>query len=282
MAEWWVRGKPFAGRGHAPKLMAVLNVTPDSFSDGGSFVAIEAAVDHALRLEDQGADLIDIGGESSRPGATPVPLDEERRRVLPVLEALEGRLSVPISIDTMKPELARAAIERGASILNDIGGLRDPAMLELAVSTGTSVVIMHMAGTPQTMQLDPVYDDVVEAVLGYLAAQVSTAEAAGLARTKIALDPGIGFGKTAAHNVAILRDLERFDTLGCSILVGLSRKRFIGAVTGRPIDDRLIGSVVASLASVYHGAAVVRVHEPGPMLDSIRIWDTLVGWSERS
>jgi len=281
MGDWWIRGKPFAGPGPGPRIMAILNVTPDSFSDGGSYETVAAAVDQAFRLVDQGADMIDIGGESSRPGALPISLDEERRRVLPVLDALAGRLSVPISIDTMKPPLAREAVERGATVLNDIGGLRDPAMLDVAVATGASVVIMHMAGTPETMQNEPVYEDVVGSVLAYLAGQVDRAVEAGVPRSQIAIDPGIGFGKTAAHNVTILRELGRFATLGCAVLVGVSRKRFIGKVTGRSLDDRLIGSVVASLASLHQGAAVVRVHEPAPMLDAIRVWETLVGWPER-
>jgi dihydropteroate synthase len=280
MSEWWVRGEPFAGRGQPPRIMGVVNVTPDSFSDGGSFETTEAAVAQALRLEDEGADLIDIGGESSRPGADPVPLDEERRRVLPVLEALAGRLAVPVSIDTMKPHVAREALARGATIVNDIGGLREPGMVEIAVEAGASVVVMHMAGTPQTMQVEPHYSNVVDEVRAYLAAQVARAEDAGLPRRRIAIDPGIGFGKTNTHSLELLRELPRFASVGCVTVVGLSRKGLVGKLTGRPIEQRVTGSVVGSLAALVQGARVVRVHDVGAMRDAIRVWDAVISWTE--
>jgi dihydropteroate synthase len=281
MSEWWVRGERFAGPGLPRKIMGVVNVTPDSFSDGGRFQAREAAIAQALRLEDEGADLIDIGGESSRPGASPVALEEERRRVLPVLEALNGRLAVPLSIDTMKPEIARDALAAGAAVVNDIGGLRDPRMIETAVETKASVILMHMAGTPQTMHLEPHYTDVVGEVRTYLGSQVDRSEAAGIPRTRIAIDPGIGFGKTNGHSLALLRELPQFASVGCVMVVGLSRKGLIGKLTGRPIDQRFTGSVVGSLAALVLGAQVVRVHDVAAMRDAIRVWDAVVGWTER-
>ena len=263
----------------APKVMGVVNITPDSFSDGIRLATLADALAHARRLVAEGADLLDIGGESTRPGSDPVSLDEELRRVLPVVEAVAAELDVPVSVDTTKAEVARRAIAAGASIINDITGLTgDPVMARVAADTGAGVVIMHMAGTPRTMQKNPCYADVVAEVHAFLARRVDAAEAAGIPRTRIALDPGIGFGKTIDHNLQLLRNLGRFASLGCAVLIGTSRKRFLGTITGRPVDERATASVVSSLAAALAGANVVRVHDVGPMVDAIKVWSALVGW----
>jgi dihydropteroate synthase len=256
--------------------MGILNLTPDSFSDGGQFLNADHAVEHALQLVDEGADLLDVGGESSRPGAAAVSLEEERRRVLPTLERLLGRTNVPVSIDTVKPALAREALAMGVAVVNDIGGLRDPEMLAVVSACQAGVVLMHMAGTPQNMQLDPQYDDVVREVREALASRIDAAIAAGIERRRIAIDPGIGFGKRSVHNRALLRNLEQFQTLGCAVLIGTSRKSFLGAITNRPVGDRTTSSVVSSLAAIERGAQVVRVHDVGPMVDGIRVWNELM------
>jgi dihydropteroate synthase len=280
MSVWEARGRLVVA-GRVPRVMGIVNVTPDSFSDGGRFHAVDEAIGHALRLVDEGADLLDIGGESSRPGAEPVPLDEELRRVLPVVEAVARRVSVPISIDTTKAEVARRALEAGAAIVNDIQALGGaPELPRLAAETGAGVVLMHMAGTPRTMQKDPHYDDVVGEVVAFLEARVAAAEAAGIPRTRIAVDPGIGFGKTGAHNLVILRNLDRFATLGCAILVGTSRKRFLGTLTGRSPAERAVATVASSLAAVVRGASVVRVHDVAAMVDAIKVWSAIEGWDE--
>jgi dihydropteroate synthase len=263
-----------------PRVMGIVNVTPDSFSDRGRTSTAEAAIAHALRLVDEGADLLDIGGESSRPGAATVALEEELRRVAAVVEAVAARVSVPISVDTTKAEVARQALAAGASIVNDINALGDPAMAEAAAETRAGVVLMHMAGTPRTMQVDPRYDDVVADVRGVLANRVAAAEALGIPRARIAVDPGIGFGKTLEHNLALLRNLDQFATLGCAVLIGTSRKSLLGKLTGRPLAERATASVVSSLAAVLKGASVVRVHDVAEMVDAIRTWTAIVGWDE--
>jgi len=277
MSRWNACGRSILD-GSAPraKIMGVVNVTPDSFSDGGRWGTPELAAEHASRLVNDGADLLDIGGESSRPGSDPVPLDEELRRVIPAVEAIAG-LKVPISVDTTKAEVARLAIRAGASIINDITGLTgDPAMVRVASETGAGVVLMHMAGTPKTMQAEPFYRDVVAEVHNYLAIRIEALETAGIPRDRIAIDPGIGFGKTFEHNLELLRNLRRFATLGCAILVGTSRKRFLGTITGRGVDERLIASVVSSLAAAEHGADVVRVHDVAAMSDAIKVWEAMI------
>jgi dihydropteroate synthase len=258
--------------------MGVVNVTPDSFSDGGRWPSAQDASAHAVRLAEQGADLLDVGGESSRPGAEPVSAEEERRRVIPAIEAIVAGTSRPVSVDTAKPEVARAALEAGASVVNDIGGLRDPAMARVLAETDAGLVLMHMAGTPRTMQLRPRYEDVVVEVYDYLARQVDSAGTMGIERGRIAIDPGIGFGKTIEHNLLILRGLRRFANLGCAVLVGTSRKGFLGTITGRPVEDRVSGSVTSSLAALANGADVVRVHDVGPMVDAIKVWGAVQGW----
>ena len=254
-----------------PLIMGVVNVTPDSFSDGGHYLRLDAAVDHARRLIDEGADLLDIGGESTRPGAAAVSLDEERRRVLPVLQALVSA-GVPLSVDTQKPELMREAVAAGAAMINDVNGFEAADALA-AVSAGNSAIcIMHKQGSPQTMQQAPRYGDVVSEVNGYLQTRIAAAEAAGIARQRIVIDPGFGFGKTLEHNLGLLRDLERVAAGGVPVLAGLSRKSMIGALTGREVGDRIFGSVAAALIAAQRGAAILRVHDVAATRDALVVW----------
>lgn len=241
-------------------VMGVLNVTPDSFSDGGRYLDVGSATERGVRMVEEGADLIDVGGESSRPGSGRISEDDELRRVLPVLEALAARVSVPISIDTLKPGVARRCLESGASIVNDIRGLRDPQMLSVAAAAQASVVIMHMRGEPATMQLDTAYGDVVAEVCSFLKAQCERAREAGI--REIAVDPGLGFGKSAGQNFELLARLGEFRALGCPILVGPSRKSFLGSLPSRlAVDERLEGTLAAVATAVINGADVVRVHD---------------------
>ncbi len=256
-----------------PLVMGVVNVTPDSFSDGGHFLRHDAAVAHARRLADEGADLLDIGGESTRPGAPPVSLDEERRRVLPVLQALAG-LGVPLSIDTQKPELMREAAAAGAAMINDVNGFEAPGALDAVAGSGCAICIMHKQGTPQTMQQAPQYDDVVAEVGAYLRSRVEAAQAAGIARESIVVDPGFGFGKTLEHNLALLRGLDRL-ALRVPLLAGLSRKTMIGTLTGREVGDRVSGSVAAALIAAQHGAAILRVHDVAATRDALAVWQAV-------
>jgi dihydropteroate synthase len=263
--------------------MGIVNVTPDSFSDGGLIAGLDDAVRHARGLVSDGADLLDLGGESSRPGSEPIPIEEELRRVIPIGEALVAEAGVPISIDTTKAEVARRALEAGAAIINDISALAaDPEMPRVAVATGAGVVLMHKQGVPRTMQVDPQYEDVVREVYDFLARRVEWAEGRGIPRDRIAIDPGIGFGKTFDHNLEILRNLHRFDTLGCAVLIGTSRKAFLGAITGRGLRERATASAVSSLAACLAGARVVRVHDVAPMVDAIKVWQAVRGWGEAS
>lgn len=257
-------GSPLPGgetvlRWRGPALMGVLNLTPDSFSDGGRLSATAVAVEAGLKLRDQGALLVDVGGESTRPGAAAVSEAEELRRVLPVLERLAAA-GVLLSIDTRKPTVARAALEAGARVINDVGGLRDPRMLELCAESGAPAVIVHMRGEPSTMQQDPRYDDVVSEVREYLFAAAAAAAAAGV--PDVLIDPGIGFGKTTAHNLALLRALPEFTSAGHGVLVGASRKGFLGKLTGNEVPaERLGATVAAHLAAASGGAALLRVHD---------------------
>ena len=257
-----------------PLIMGVVNVTPDSFSDGGHFLPAAAAVAQARRLIDEGADLLDIGGESTRPGAAPVGLDEERRRVLPVLEALADA-GVPLSVDTQKPELMREAAAAGAALLNDVNGFEAPGALEAAVSSSCAVCIMHKQGDPRTMQQSPQYADVLAEVDAYLRRRAAAAEAAGIARERIVIDPGFGFGKTLEHNLALLRDLRRLAGAWLPLLAGLSRKSMIGALTGRPVGERVFGSVAAALLAAQQGAAILRVHDVAATRDALAVWNAL-------
>jgi dihydropteroate synthase len=278
--KWESRGQTIVnGPLAAPKVMGVVNLTPDSFSDGGRFFHQADAVEHVLTLVDQGADLLDLGGESSRPGALPVDVAEELRRVVPVVVALAGRTRCPIAIDTTKAEVARRSIDAGAMIINDISALgADPEMPKVAAETGAAVVLMHMQGSPATMQLNPRYADVVAEVYDFLARRVEWAITRGIPQDRIAVDPGIGFGKTGAHNLEILRNLDRFAKLGCAIVIGTSRKGFLGAITRRPVGERVAATVVSSLAASLRGASVLRVHDVAAMVDAIKVWQAVRGW----
>jgi dihydropteroate synthase len=252
-------------------VMGVLNVTPDSFSDGQRFFEPEAAVEHAFRMEEEGADLIDIGAESTRPGAEPVPLKEELRRILPVLEGLSGSLKVPISIDTYKSEVAEKAIQCGAEIVNDISGLNfDPDLKNLIARYDVAVIIMHMKGNPRNMQQNPQYRDLLGEIRSYFEKGISAAAQAGVSSEKIIVDPGIGFGKTLPHNLEILRGLETFKVLGKPIMVGTSRKSFLGKILNLPVDDRLEGSIAAAAYAVMRGANIVRVHDVAATVRALR------------
>ncbi|MDB5866282.1 MAG: Dihydropteroate synthase [Betaproteobacteria bacterium] len=256
--------------------MGVVNVTPDSFSDGGSFLAHESAIAHAQSLIEEGADILDIGGESTRPGAAAVALEEERRRVLPVVEALAA-CGVPVSIDTRKPELMREAIAAGASLVNDIGGAEGGGVLELIAASGAGVCLMHKQGEPQTMQQSPHYDDVVAEVRDYLAQRVDAAIKAGVASESIVIDPGFGFGKTYEHNLALLAHLGSFEALGVPVLAGLSRKGMLGRITGREPQARVYASVAAALFAAERGASILRVHDVAATRDALAVWWTLSG-----
>lgn len=255
-----------------PLVMGVLNVTPDSFSDGGRYLDPEAAVKHALEMASEGADILDIGAESSRPGAQPVPLAEELRRLIPVVREVCRQVTVPVSVDTTKAAVARAALDAGAAIVNDISACRaDPAMLPTVAEAGAGLVLMHMQGTPQTMQQAPRYRSVVDEVRRFLRARLRAAVRAGVSEEQILLDPGIGFGKNLKHNLALLARLEALRALGRPLLVGVSRKAFIGEVLGRRLDDRLMGTAAAVAAAVSHGAKAVRVHDVRAMRDVVRM-----------
>ena len=254
--------------------MGVVNVTPDSFSDGGKFLDPAAATAHAWRLAEEGADLIDVGGESTRPGARPVSAEEELERVLPVLRAMRDA-PVPVAIDTMKPEVMRVAIAEGASMINDVNALRAPGSAELVAESCLAVCLMHMQGEPRTMQVSPHYDDVVAVVKAYLKARADAALSAGIGRDRIVLDPGFGFGKSIEHNMTLLRDLHALVELGFPVVAGLSRKSSLGAITGRPAAERLAASVAAALLAVERGARIVRVHDVAATRDALAVLKAL-------
>lgn len=258
----------------APKVMGVLNVTPDSFSDGGDFVSAAAAVDHAHRMVEAGAAIIDVGGESTRPGAGAVSQDEELRRVIPIVEALSGAVDVPVSVDTTKPEVMREAVAAGAGLINDVLALREPGALEvMAGLANVPVCLMHMQGTPRTMQQDPGYADVVEDVYGFLRERIEACEAAAIGRERLIVDPGFGFGKRMAHNARLLYKLERFLGLGCPVLIGLSRKSFIGNILELPPKERVSGSVAAAVLAAWKGASIVRAHDVAETEQALRVVD---------
>jgi len=253
--------------------MGIVNVTPDSFSDGGAHDTLDAAVAHGLQLVAEGADLLDIGGESTRPGSAPVPLDEELRRVVPVIEQLARQTDVPISVDTFKPEVMRAAVAAGAGMINDIHALRQEGALAAAAELGVPVVLMHMQGEPGSMQDTPQYDDVVADVHRFLAERMFSAEMAGVAKKNLVIDLGFGFGKTTAHNMTLLARSDRFLELGVPMLAGLSRKRSIGELTGREDPrERVAGSVAAHLIAAQRGARILRVHDVAATVDALRVW----------
>ncbi len=260
----------------SPRVMGIVNVTPDSFSDGGSHDTLEAAVAHGLQLAAEGADILDVGGESTRPGAEPVSIDEELRRVVPVIEQLAQRTTLPISVDTFKPEVMRAAVAAGAGIINDIRALAEPGALQAAAELAVPVVLMHIQGEPRSMQQAPDYDDVVGEVHRFLAERIFAAEMAGIDKRRLVLDPGFGFGKTTAHNLVLLAQLERFAEFGLPLLAGLSRKRSIGELTGREQPrERVAGSVAAHLIAAQRGATILRVHDVAPTVDALKVWQAV-------
>jgi dihydropteroate synthase len=258
--------------GPLPRLMGILNVTPDSFSDGGKFLDARQAIDHGLRLEDEGADLLDIGGESTRPYADPVSTEDELRRIMPVVEGLVGRAAIPLSIDTSKPAVARAALEAGAEIVNDVTALSDPQMRQVVRELQPGLCAMHMRGTPQTMQNEPTYADVVREIGEYLQQRRDQLTADGVAVARVCLDPGIGFGKTTSHNLELLQNCWRFHALGCPLLVGFSRKGLIGKVLGDPDADRLAGGLGVASSLARQGVQILRVHEVAPYRQTLALY----------
>ncbi len=254
-----------------PVVMGILNVTPDSFSDGGAYADIPVAVERALQMVEEGAHLIDVGGESTRPGASPVDAETEIARVVPVIEAVRAECPVTISIDTSKPEVMRAAVGAGAGFINDVRALREPGALEAAVALGVPVCLMHMLGQPRTMQLAPAYQDVVTEIIEFLRNQAEAAENAGLSRANLVFDPGFGFGKTLRHNLQILNSLERFTELGSPVLVGISRKSMIGAIVDQPVEARTSGSIAAAVICALKGASIIRAHDVGPTVEALRV-----------
>jgi dihydropteroate synthase len=254
-----------------PRVMGIVNVTPDSFSDGGQFSQTTKAIDHALKLVEEGADILDIGGESTRPNATPVSLQEELDRVIPVIGALAKQVSIPISIDTYKPQVMQAAIHAGASIVNDVRALQEEGALHVVAKSNVGVCLMHMQGTPQTMQQNPHYNDVVNDVKSFLKARLQASIGAGIRASNILLDPGFGFGKTREHNITLLQYLESFADLGQPLLVGLSRKSVLGQVTGNDVDARLYASIAASVIAAQKGAKILRVHDVKATIEALKV-----------
>ena len=254
-----------------PRVMGILNVTPDSFSDGGKFAVTELAVAHALDLIEQGADILDIGGESTRPNATPVSLQEELSRVIPVIEALTDKISIPISIDSYKPQVMQAAIKAGVSMINDVRALQEDDALKMVANSDVGVCLMHMQGTPQTMQINPQYQNVVIEVTAFLDERLQTCERAGIAKNRLVIDPGFGFGKSNAHNITLIQQLDSFSALGQPLLVGLSRKSVLGQVTGNDVEARLYASVAASVISAMKGAKILRVHDVKATVEALKV-----------
>jgi len=257
--------------------MGILNRTPDSFSDGGIFTDDDTAMRHIERMAKEGADIIDIGGESTRPGSKGVGLTEELKRVVPIIKKAQANMDVPISVDTRRSEVAEAALEAGASMVNDITALRhDAGMKHVVARHRAPVILMHMKGTPETMQARPEYDDVIAEVISYLAGSIEEAKAAGIPEEKIIVDPGIGFGKTAAHNLFIIKELKRFKVFDRPILIGTSRKSFIGGVLKSEVGDRLMGTAASVAAGILNGANMIRVHDVGEMVEVARLTDAII------
>ena len=269
IAGWSMTGRVLALE--RPLIMGIVNVTPDSFSDGGRFLEPSAALEHARRLIDEGADILDIGGESTRPGSAAIPESEEIARVVPVLEALRTS-GVVLSVDTSKPGVMRAALDAGAAIVNDVCALQAPGALDAVAASDCGVVLMHMQGSPRTMQLNPHYTDVVGEVRDFLRGRIAAATARGVTAARIAVDPGFGFGKTVEHNFELLGQLAALTKLGVPVLAGVSRKGMLGAVTGRAVGDRTAASVAATVVAVERGARIVRVHDVAATRDALRVW----------
>jgi dihydropteroate synthase len=254
--------------------MGIVNTTPDSFSDGGLCLDAQSAIQHAFQLHEAGADILDVGGESTRPGAALVPVEEEIRRVVPVIEALV-RQGCVVSVDTKKPEVMRAALEVGALMVNDVMALQEPGALELVAASDAAVCLVHMQGDPQTMQQAPCYASVVEDVLFFLKGRVHACDASGIPRARLLVDPGFGFGKTLQHNLDLLKHLDRLLELGVPVLAGMSRKSMLGQLTGREIDQREFSGLAAHLIAVAHGARVLRVHHVAAMRDALAVWNAV-------
>ncbi|MFO0974745.1 MAG: dihydropteroate synthase [Planctomycetaceae bacterium] len=273
---WTLRSRHLQG-GRLPVLMGILNLTPDSFSDGGLFNTTDQAIAQALKLQSDGAEILDIGGESTRPGATPVSLEDELSRTIPVIKALADKITIPISIDTTKAEVARQALEAGAEIVNDISGLTfDRDMLSVCRDYDAGICLMHIQGTPQTMQQSPTYADVVSEVTEFLQQQVDRCLMAGIAPERICIDPGIGFGKTAEHNLSLLKSIEKLqNSLQRPVLIGHSRKRFLAKILGRPVEEREAGTVGVSIALAEQGTDVLRIHDVRAVKDALVAWDTI-------
>ena len=272
----WRCGEAELTLGERTLVMGIVNVTPDSFSDGGLFGGVQDAVAHGARLVDEGADLLDVGGESTRPGSDPVPAEEESERVLPVIEGLlAARPGVPVSVDTRKASVARDALDAGATIVNDISAGADPAMFDAVRDSGAGMILMHMRGEPKTMQENPIYHDVVAEVRGFLGDRIEAAVAAGIEPDRLCADPGIGFGKTLEHNLAILRDIGAFQHLGVPMLVGPSRKGFIGALTGTDVEERVEGTAGVVAWCAAHSVDIVRVHDVKQMARVVRVVDAI-------
>jgi dihydropteroate synthase len=259
-----------------PLIMGIVNVTPDSFFDGGRLPDAKSAIAHARRLIDEGADIVDVGGESTRPGAVGITVEEERRRVLPVLEQLAGG-AVPVSIDTQKSDLMREAIAGGAAMINDVNALQAPGALEAVAASGVAVCLMHRQGTPDNMQKAPNYGDVVADVSAFLRDRVRAVHAAGIAAQRIVVDPGFGFGKTLGHNLELMRRMDEFKSLGAVLLAGVSRKRMLGEITGRAVGDRVHASIAAVMFAVLRGAQIVRVHDVAATRDALAVWNSVMG-----
>ena len=257
-----------------PLIMGIVNVTPDSFSDGGQFASAQAAIDHGLRLVQDGADILDIGGESTRPGAQTIPVEEEKRRVLPVIQAL-AQSGLVVSIDTRKPEVMQAALDAGAVMVNDVTALSAPGAFEIVAATQAAVCLMHMQGEPQTMQHTPVYQDVVREVLKFLDARIAACTEAGISRQRIVIDPGFGFGKTLAHNLALLKNLAVLAVGEVPVMAGLSRKSMLGAMSGRPTGEREFAGVAAHMLALMQGASLLRVHDVAAMRDALAVWNAV-------
>ncbi|ABB73792.1 Dihydropteroate synthase [Nitrosospira multiformis ATCC 25196] len=259
---------------HRPLVMGVVNITPDSFSDGGLFASTDHALNHAFHLMEEGADLLDVGGESTRPGSTPVFVEEELRRILPVVEELANQ-NVRVSVDTSKPEVMRAAIAAGAVMINDVRALQMPGALEAVAEGGVMACLMHMQGEPANMQVNPQYDDVVQDVKVFLKRRVEAAQAAGIPRERLVVDPGFGFGKNQVHNIELLRHLDQFIDLGVPVLVGLSRKSMLGKITGSDINNRIHASIAAALIAAMKGAAILRVHDVRATRDALAVYNAV-------
>jgi dihydropteroate synthase len=273
----WRFGEHALELGRFPLVMGIVNVTPDSFSDGGDFLATGAAVEHALQLAQDGADILDIGGESTRPGSDPVSLDEELRRVVSVISRLRSQTDRLISIDTTKAEVARQSLAAGADIVNDISGLTfEPQIVDVCAESDCGVICMHILGTPQTMQHEPTYDDVVSEVCEFLSARLTHLESRGIVRERVVTDPGIGFGKTAQHNVELLSNIAKLRSLGRPVLIGHSRKRFLAKVLGRPVEERLAGTIGVAIAAASQSADIIRVHDVRETKDAMLAWHAIV------